>query len=78
MREPSQGWKIWPEPGDRDFHGTMNRSMTFEGRFALVTGASSDSGVATAKAFGEADAAVVLADINDAALDDRAAHQRRR
>jgi hypothetical protein len=71
MREPSQGWKTWPVPGDRDFHGTMNRSMTFEGRFALVTGASSDIGVATAKAFGEADAAVVLADINDAALGGR-------
>lgn len=36
--------------------------LSFEGKIALVTGASSGIGLATAKAFAEADASVVLAD----------------
>src|SRR5256884_201672 len=47
---------------------TMNPIYDFRGQVALVTGASSGMGLATARAFAEAGAAVVLADINDKAL----------
>ncbi len=40
----------------------------FAGQVALVTGASSGMGLATAHAFAEAGASVVLADINEEAL----------
>ena len=40
----------------------------FQGQVALVTGASSGMGLATAQAFAEAGASVVLADINEEAL----------
>lgn len=46
----------------------MNPRYNFEGQVALVTGAGSGIGLATAKAFAEAGAAVVLADINEASL----------
>jgi NAD(P)-dependent dehydrogenase (short-subunit alcohol dehydrogenase family) len=46
----------------------MNPTYDFIGQVALVTGASSGMGLATARAFAEAGAAVVLADINHAAL----------
>jgi NAD(P)-dependent dehydrogenase (short-subunit alcohol dehydrogenase family) len=46
----------------------MNPSYDFTGQVALVTGASSGMGLATAQAFAEAGAAVVLGDINDQAL----------
>ena len=46
----------------------MNPIYDFRGQVALVTGASSGMGLATARAFAEAGAAVVLADINDEAL----------
>ncbi len=46
----------------------MNPSYDFRGQVALVTGASSGMGQATAKAFAEAGAAVVLADINERAV----------
>ena len=46
----------------------MNPRYDFTGQVALVTGASSGMGLATARAFAEAGAAVVLADINQAAL----------
>ena len=42
----------------------MNPSYDFAGQVALVTGASSGMGLATAQAFAQAGAAVVLADIN--------------
>jgi NAD(P)-dependent dehydrogenase (short-subunit alcohol dehydrogenase family) len=42
----------------------MNPSYDFTGQVALVTGASSGMGLATARAFAEAGASVVLADIN--------------
>ncbi|MCB9140540.1 MAG: SDR family NAD(P)-dependent oxidoreductase, partial [Caldilineaceae bacterium] len=38
--------------------------MSFQNKVALVTGASSGMGLATAQAFAAAGAAVVLADIN--------------
>jgi NAD(P)-dependent dehydrogenase (short-subunit alcohol dehydrogenase family) len=46
----------------------MNPTYDFTGQVALVTGASSGMGLTTARAFAEARAAVVLADINQAAL----------
>jgi NAD(P)-dependent dehydrogenase (short-subunit alcohol dehydrogenase family) len=46
----------------------MNPTFDFTGQVALVTGASSGMGLATAQAFAEAGAAVVLADINEQAL----------
>ena len=44
----------------------MNSS--FENKVALVTGAASGMGLATAKAFAEAGAAVALADVNEVAV----------
>lgn len=46
----------------------MNPTYDFKGQVALVTGASSGMGLATAEAFANAGAAVVLADINEEAL----------
>lgn len=46
----------------------MNPSYDFTGQVALVTGASSGIGRATAQAFAQAGAAVVLADITETAL----------
>jgi NAD(P)-dependent dehydrogenase (short-subunit alcohol dehydrogenase family) len=46
----------------------VNPTYDFKGQVALVTGASSGMGLATARAFAEAGAAVVLADINQTTL----------
>src|ERR1700743_1877431 len=43
-------------------------NITFEDKVALVTGAASGLGLATAKAFAEAGAAVVLADWHEKAV----------
>ena len=43
-------------------------NLSFENKVALVTGAASGMGLATARAFAEAGAAVALADVNEAAV----------
>jgi len=47
----------------------MNPTYDFTGQVALVTGAASGMGLATAKAFAQSGAAVVLADRHEAALE---------
>jgi NAD(P)-dependent dehydrogenase (short-subunit alcohol dehydrogenase family) len=49
-------------------------NITFENKVALVTGAASGLGLATAKAFAEAGAAVVLADWNKKQVQAAAKH----
>jgi NAD(P)-dependent dehydrogenase (short-subunit alcohol dehydrogenase family) len=46
----------------------VNPSYDFTGQVALVTGGSSGMGLATAQAFAEAGAAVIMADVKQAAL----------
>ena len=46
----------------------MNNPLDFKGKVALVTGAASGMGLATAQAFAEAGAAVVLADFKEDAV----------
>jgi NAD(P)-dependent dehydrogenase (short-subunit alcohol dehydrogenase family) len=46
----------------------MNNPLDFSGKVALVTGAASGMGLATAQAFAEAGAAVVLADFKEEAV----------
>jgi NAD(P)-dependent dehydrogenase (short-subunit alcohol dehydrogenase family) len=46
----------------------MNNQLDFSGKVALVTGAAAGMGLATAQAFAEAGAAVVLADFKEDAV----------
>jgi NAD(P)-dependent dehydrogenase (short-subunit alcohol dehydrogenase family) len=46
----------------------MNNPLDFSGKVALVTGAAAGMGLATAQAFAEAGAAVVLADVTEEAV----------
>lgn len=46
--------------------------ISFKDQVALVTGAASGMGLATAKSFAESGAAVVLADLNSKAVEDAA------
>ncbi|MFC5824054.1 glucose 1-dehydrogenase [Nonomuraea insulae] len=50
----------------------MNPQYNFEGQVALVTGAASGMGLAAARAFAQAGAAVVLADLNKDAVQNAA------
>ena len=51
----------------------MHDWLNFTGKVALVTGAGAGMGLATARAFAAAGAAVVLADVKDAAVQTAAA-----
>ncbi len=51
----------------------MTNILDFTDKVALVTGAAAGMGLATAQAFAEAGAAVVLADINEDAVKSAAA-----
>lgn len=51
----------------------MNPTYDFSGKVALVTGAKGGMGLATAEAFAKSGAAVVLADLEEAAVQDAAA-----
>jgi NAD(P)-dependent dehydrogenase (short-subunit alcohol dehydrogenase family) len=46
----------------------MSIAYDFKGQVALITGATSGMGLATARAFAPAGAAVTLADVSEAAL----------
>src|SRR5436305_9455897 len=50
----------------------MNNPIDFGGNVAIVTGAAAGMGLATANAFAEAGAAVVLADYNEGAVKEAA------
>lgn len=50
----------------------MNNPLDFSGKVALVTGAAAGMGLATAQAFAEAGAAVVLADVKEDAVQAKA------
>jgi NAD(P)-dependent dehydrogenase (short-subunit alcohol dehydrogenase family) len=67
MAATNQNGSFAGHPPHRRNH-LVSLSYDFTGQVALVTGASSGMGLATAQAFAHAGAAVVLADINHDAL----------
>ena len=69
MRESASRIPETPATADRPKDPTtMTLRYDFTGQVALVTGASSGMGLATARAYAEAGAAVILTDINQTAL----------
>ncbi|MFC5828843.1 glucose 1-dehydrogenase [Nonomuraea insulae] len=68
-RHTAPGWY----PHQRgDWNPPMNPQYNFEGQVALVTGAASGMGLAAARAFAQAGAAVVLTDLNKDAVQNAA------
>src|SRR5438094_2273328 len=66
MARSSSGWKRSAISNTASEEFDMN--LSFQNKVALVTGAASGMGLATAKAFAEAGAAVALADVNENAV----------
>lgn len=68
---PEHSQQVMPPDGHACLlieRNAMNVSFDFSGHVALVTGAASGMGLATAKAFAQAGASVVLADVDEVAL----------
>src|SRR5208337_503428 len=59
---------LGPDWKERQEERRAAMNISFEGKVALVTGAGSGMGLATAKAFAEEKAAVVLADVQEKAI----------
>src|SRR5438093_1672703 len=75
MARSSSGWKrsvISNTAGDNKQHHALKQesdmNLSFQNKVALVTGAASGMGLATARAFAEAGAAVALADVQENAV----------
>src|SRR6059058_4886046 len=66
MARSSSGWKRSAISNTASEEFDMN--LSFQNKVSLVTGAASGMGLATAKAFAEAGAAVALADVNENAV----------
>src|ERR1700704_1636179 len=66
-RTCSKSVRISHRPPRRSNEGRV-MNISFENKVALVTGAGSGLGLATAKAFAESGASVVLADANEKAV----------
>src|SRR5688572_1097493 len=71
MRQSAARDRSTRASGRRHEHGResgMNNPLDYSGKVALVTGAAAGMGLATARAFAEAGAAVVLADFREDAV----------